>query len=93
MLPANTSQICPLVIYTNHRKKGIDLLFVKLFEAGDNILCFCYDIDIVIKTALVDVNGDYNVNLDSVNERSSLFWTATLGVVFTKHQRRFFILF
>lgn len=57
------------------------------------MLCFSYDIDIVIKTALVDVSEDYNVNLDSVNERSSLFCTATLGVVFIKHQRSFIIHF
>lgn len=49
-------------------------MFVKLFEVGDNILCFFYDIDIVIKIVFVDVSGDYNVNLDLVNERFFIFW-------------------
>lgn len=60
-------------------------MFVKLFEVGDNILCFCYDIDIVIKIVFVDVNGDYNVNLDLVNERFFFFWIVILGVVFIKY--------
>lgn len=57
-------------------------MFVKLFEVGDNILCFFYDIDIVIKIVFVDVSGDYNVNLDLFNERFFFFWIVILGVVF-----------
>lgn len=60
-------------------------MFVKLFEVGDNILCFFYDIDIVIKIVFVDVSGDYNVNLDLVNERFFFFWIVILGVVFIKY--------
>lgn len=60
-------------------------MFVKLFEVGDNILCFFYDIDIVIKIVFVDVSGDYNVNLDLVNERFFIFWIVILGVVFIKY--------
>lgn len=57
-------------------------MLVKLFEVGDNILCFFYDIDIVIKIVFVDVSGDYNVNLDLFNERFFFFWIVILGVVF-----------
>lgn len=60
-------------------------MLVKLFEVGDNILCFFYDIDIVIKIVFVDVSGDYNVNLDLVNERFFFFWIVILGVVFIKY--------
>lgn len=60
-------------------------MFVKLFEVGDNILCFFYDINIVIKIVFVDVSGDYNVNLDLVNERFFFFWIVILGVVFIKY--------
>lgn len=60
-------------------------MLVKLFEVGDNILCFFYDIDIVIKIVFVDVSRDYNVNLDLVNERFFFFWIVILGVVFIKY--------
>lgn len=60
-------------------------MLVKLIEVGDNILCCFYDIDIVIKIVFVDVSGDYNVNLDLVNERFFFFWIVILGVVFIKY--------
>lgn len=37
------------------------------------------------KNRFVDVSGDYNVNLDLVNERFFYFWIVILGVVFIKY--------